>query len=362
MDGMTRQIRRIAVLIAAGATLVVCTPAVAQDGTMTFGEDEAKEAQQGDQEDSESSSSEEGAQSDGGSDGGDGAMTFGTDEAKEATDATKVGVVVVPVKELSAKQQDTLKSRLDEALDLVRDKKKDELNLDTSDKTLNALKKRTVATCVTEPLCLASVGRKAGVDRILLARADQDNGTWSLDLDYFDVENTLFLKYHAIEDKSSFRATLGELESGVRNVFDIRSPRAGPNYYGGSSSKALRIIGISSGVVSVASLAFGILNGVQANNLENEINGASRNDAGVYQNLSQQQALDTYNDAQTKALTANVLFGLSAGFAITSGALILTNLPASDQQAGGQASVWKRLRIMPRVGRGSAGIGASFSF
>jgi len=359
MKPMDHHIRDLAFWVLAGSLLLVAVPAAAQDdGTMTFGEEEAEEVQDGDGEDDEQSGDQ-------GDDGGDdGAMTFGEDEdgtTQQEQVGTRVAVVAVPVEDLSSKQLDRLESRLDEALNIVREKR-DDITIGGSDKTLAALKERTVATCVTEPLCLASVGRKAGVDRILLARAKtSDEGTWTLDLDYFDVENTLFAKYYAIENKSSFRGTLGELETGVREVFDIRSPREGPDYYGGSSSKALRIIGITSGVISVGTLVGGLVIGNQSVQLQNDLNGAARTEGGVYQDLSQQEALNTYDQAQQKALTANVLFGLSAGFAVTSGALILTNLPQGDD-AEGRASWWQRLRISPRVGAGGAGVGASIDF
>ena len=349
--------RTCAVFLFAATLTLVAWPVSAQEddsGTMTFGEEEAKEAQDG------GGDSDDSAESKSDSDG-DGAMTFTEEAAEETTDpTTTVGVVVVPNDAISESQASTLRSRLDDELEVVRNSEKD-LKLDMSGNTLEALKQRTVSSCVTEPLCLASVGRKAKVDRILLARVDEDAGEWSLDLDYFDVENTLFLRYHSIENKPNFRATLQQLDVAVREVFDLRTGRAGPDYYGGSSSKALRIIGISSGVISVGTLVAGILVGTQAQQMEDDLNGAERNEAGVYQNYSQQEALQTYNDAQTRALTANVLYGLSAGFALTGGALLLTNLPGGDVPAD-RASVWERLNITPRVGANSAGIGASFEF
>ena len=323
-------------------------PALAQDdgGTMTFGEDEANEVEE------ESSSSDDG-----------GTMTFGEEDAAEAESEASgkptVGVVAVPNDIMDAGQRSDLQSELAGALQQVR-----EIQLQTGPAVLDALKTRTVATCVTEPLCLGNVGEDAGVDQIVMARVKKEGGTFTLDVDYFDVADRLFMKYSSSDGLSSFKSVVKEVEPTIADIFDIRQDTGGPNFADENAGQANTILGISLAVLSAGALTGGIIFGNQAATAEEELNAFQQNENGVYQDetFTQQKARTMLDDAESKAATANIFYGLSGAFAVASGVLFITGGNSGEQAEPKNAKLLKRLKLKPVFAPDGAGFSAGVNF
>mgnify|MGYP006287737751 CR=1 FL=1 len=331
-----RQSSTALALMVMAASLLVVSPVAAQDdgGTMSFGEEEAEET-----------------------------MTFGEEEASSDESLPKeeqkpvVGVVAVPGDAMDSSQRGRLKTRLSKAMQMVQD-----IELDTSPAVLNALQSRTIETCVTEPLCLGSVGRKAGVDRIVMARVKQKPGGLQLDIDYFNVEDKLFIKYKSVPELGNFKQVLNAVPGTVKQVFGIREPKEEPNYADTDSGKAKMIIAISSAVLSAGALTGGIVFGLGAKDLESELNSSEKSN-GHYTELTQKQARQKLNKAQGKAATANIFYGLAGAFAVASGVLFIIDA-GSDVDSGAQprAGLFERIDVKPVFNRSGAGLSAGIDF
>ncbi len=344
------------------ATLLVvfaAGPAFGQDdGTMTFGEEEAEDVSDEDDE----SDDDDGAASSGG-DSDEGTMTFGEEEASEGTEsgeqAPTVGLVAVPTDAISDSERRQLQKRLAESLQQVPD-----IEVQTGDAVLQALKKRTVATCVTEPLCLGSIGDDAGVDRIVLASVDKQEAGFSLDVDYFDVENRAFPKYESAEDLRNFNKVLGEIDPAIKQIFEIRRERDDPDYADQNTGAAQTVIAVGCGALSAGALVGGIVFGNQAASIESELNSHQTDEQGVYDDseFTQNEARNMLDEAQGRAELANISYGLSGAFAIASGVLFLIDSGSDVAEDSRRAGLLERLEISPNFSRNGAGLGARIEF
>ena len=334
--------------------LAVPSTVSAQD-TMTFGEEEAenvqKEKDDSSQQENNQNQNEEG-------------MTFEEGEASESSSTPSstptVGLVAVPGDAMSSTQRANLREKLVSAMQPVP-----EIDLDSGQAVLEALRKRNVPSCVTEPLCLGSVGGEADVDRIVMARVNQKDEELQLDIDYFNVSDRLFVRYKSVQNLGSFDDVVGAVEPTIKEMFDLNQPQQGsepgprPR-----SSKALKIVGFSSIALSAGALTAGILFGVRANTLEQDLKG--RKSDGAY-NVTQVAAQQQLNQSQNKA-------GLATGFYIASGVLAAaggtflflgsgpsgTEQPPADQTTAELNSPsWQ---VTPTAGRDGVGVRAQFQF
>jgi len=345
---------RSALLVSAlAAVLGAPAPGFAQDddGAMTFGEEEAEEVQEGEDGGGEQESDEEG-------------MTFGEEEAEEAQQGgggPVVGVVAVPSPQLSSSQRADLQAKLVEQMKKVPD-----IQLDPSSSVLDALRKRTVETCVTERLCLGAVGEEAGVEYITMLRVtEEQDGTLRADLDYFRVGERLFEKLGSEEGLDSVGEVRDEIEPLVVELFDLET-REQQEFAEQNTGAATRILAISTGALAVGGLVGGIVFGNQASDTEDELAGAETNENGVFRELTQREARQKLEDAESDAQTANIFFGLAGAFAVTSGILLYIDLSSGDsaEQNSDQQRARKppKLDLFPTASSDGAGFSARIRF
>ena len=314
--------RKIASMVAL-LTLLVSTTAWAQDDdAMTFSPDEAEEDSGGD----------------------DGEMTFAPDDLEEDSgnpeqdmaESVDVGVVAVPSEDLSDSQRDELQQALMEATERVP-----EINTYGDSDLLPALVDRGPEYCSREALCLASVGRNAGVQRIVQARVQSaQGGGYRLDLDYFDVDDRLFVAYHSNSEPSSFGDVIDAIPPGVDDLFGIRRDGGGDDGVVDPEVDVQRVMAYASGGGAVASLVGGILFGLQAGGLQEELQNA-QNEDGEYVGITQTEARQKSRDMDSAALNANIFYGLSAALGITSTLLFVFGGDDAPEDGGadGQAGL-----------------------
>ncbi|MFB6373649.1 MAG: hypothetical protein ABEN55_11150, partial [Bradymonadaceae bacterium] len=329
------------------------------DGTMTFGEEDAQEVEDdGDDGGDSSSSDSDSSSSGGGSD--EGTMTFGEDEGKEVSKSKEepplVGFVAVPSDALDGSQRGQLQRKLKEALRNIPD-----IKLEMGPGVLSALQERTVATCVTEPLCLGSVGEKAGVDRLVLAMVDKGSRGMELEINYFHVKDRLFIKSETVRRLGNFNKVLDEVPSTVKKVFGVRQQRESQEYATQNKSLAKTVIAVGCGVLSAGALTGGIVFGTQAADAESKLNSQLNSGDGEVHNIKQAKAQEMLEDAKGKASTANIFYGLSGAFAVASTVLFIID-PGGDVSEGRRANALERIDIVPSFSRSGAGFSASFDF
>jgi hypothetical protein len=329
--------------------LLLSLPSAAlAQGTMTFGEDEVEE----DESDEETD------------DGEDGTMTFGAEEADEepfgdTTDDTTytLAVVAVPSDALTRAQRIELQQKMRQAVSLDP-----AYQAQDGAPVLQGLEAAGLGSCVTEPLCLSGIGQDADVERILLGRVEETGRGLTLNIDLFDTTDKLFVKYTSKGRLGNFDDVLGAVEPSMKDIFDIRIERQGPNYGDqGDTGTVQKVLAYSTAGLAVVSLGAGIYFGMSASDGEEAI--LARKDADGQFEITQKEAQQMVRDVEDDALTANVLYGASAGLAVISGILFYIE-SGSDVAApeGRRAGVLERIDIQPKVGFDEVGLGATFSF
>ncbi len=339
--------------------LLVALPsaAFAQD-TMSFGVDDVKKDDQNDTQDKQDSQDDQGG----------GTMTFGADEVQNGDQQKNnsgpksytLAVVVIPSDAMSREQRIQLQKRMTKAVALDKHYKPQD-----GAALLNGLQTAGMASCITEPLCLAGVGQDAGVQRILMGRLEQTSRGLDFNIDLFDVHDKLFVKYTSAKRLANFDAVLNSVEPSMKDIFDIRVKRKGPNYGTQASSGTVqKVLAYTSAGLSVVALGAGIYFGTQASSGEDNIVGKKNSDGQF--TITQAEADRMVRDVQSDALTANVLYGASAGLAVISGILFYvhsgSDVAAPDTRRRRRASVLDNLQITPQVGLGKVGVGATLSF
>ena len=340
--------RPLIFLLACFLMLLLAPSAALAQGTMEFGVEDVEE------EDGDDSAEDE----------DDGTMTFGTEEVQEepqdtgAANTYTVAVVAVPSDAIDRDQRIELQQEMLEAIGL-------DPNYQGQDgaQVLQGLEDNGIGSCVTEPLCLSGVGQNAGVDRILLGRVEQKARGLSLNLDLFDVRDKLFVKYTSVDRLANFDAVVDAVEPGMKDIFDIRIQREDPNYGDETDSGTVqRVLAWTAVGLSAASLGAGIYFGTQASNGEDDI-VAMKGDDGRF-TIDQREAQQMVRDAEGDALTANVLYGASAGLAVIGGILfyVESGSDVASPEERRRASLLDRVDVQPTFGVGNVGLGASFSF
>lgn len=329
------------------AVLLIPSAAFAQD-EMTFGGGDEEETTES--EDAGGDTMDFGAPAEG--EGAD-----GTTETAPTANLT-MAVIAVPTPAIDGDQRRELQRVMQDAMQMTRG-----FDMMGADAVLQGLDSRGVATCITEPLCLGAVGSEAGVERILMGRVKETANGYSLDVDLFDVQDRLFVKYSTQANLGNFNKVKEAVTPAYQEVFDIRVERQGPNYGDeADTGKIQTILAYTSAGLAVASLAGGIAFGMQAANLEDEAMNREKNDSGQYIDYTQVQANEDIRAAQGKAQTANIFYGVAGGLAVISGVLFVVQSGSDVAEGEQRAGFFDRLKLSPSVGQGSLGVGAKVDF
>lgn len=344
----------LAVAALLGALVASPTPATADE--MQFDVDDVEEDDDGDDGDEEGEDDQEQADEE-----DEDVMDFGSEEAGEETgeetdgaeDTWTVAVVAIPSDELDDSERRELEEAMLEGVELDP-----EYEAREGDEVLDELEEAGLSSCVTEPLCLADVGREAGVDRLLLGSVDEGDEMLTLNIDLFDVEEKLFAKYAEAERLIDFDDVLDEVEPTMKDIFDMRVGRDGPNYGSeADSSTVQKTLAYTAAGAAVASLGTGIYFGMDASSKEDDL----RSEADQNDELTQSAAYDMQQEAENSALTANILYGSAAALGVVSGILFYveggTDVGESNRRADRGA-----VDLKPSFGFGRVGLDAAIRF
>ena len=335
-------------LLLCSLLLCLATPAWAQDDDMSFGEDDVED----DYSFSEDEVTQEPAE---GSDSG----------ALKTTGGRSIAVVAPPMASYTEGQRQQLQTALDNAMQLVGDK----YDVEPGSPVLSGLQERA-EDCSREMLCLASVGKEAGVNKILMARVTQlGEGNYRLDVDLFDVDDRLFLNSRSYENLGDFDEATENVEPAVRYIFEIRTRDQGPVVETETNDGIIQpLFAYTTAGLAVLSLAGGIYFGLEASDQRDEIIAREQRSDGVY-GQTQRTARDDLDEASNTASTANIFYGAAVGLGALSAVLFLVDFGSdvasedelNDRRRRTRSSL-RDLHIMPSVSTDSAGVGASFRF
>ncbi|RDV36200.1 hypothetical protein DV096_20375 [Bradymonadaceae bacterium TMQ3] len=292
-------------------------------------------------------------------------MTFDVEDVQEleetpaGTNAPAVGVLAVPLSGLSSGDREALQDALREAVSTIPN-----IAVFGDADLLPAIEDRDPEYCSAESLCLANVGRAAQVDRIVQARVSRTGGGYTLNIDYFDVRDRLFLNYHTNSDLSSFSAVLDAVQAGVNDVFGVRDRRPEDPGFVERDVDVRRIMAFATAGLSAVSLGTGIFFGLKVDDGLAEIEQYARNEDGTYIDLTQREAQRLQRDIESDALSANVFYVLSGGLAVTSVLLFVLDGDDAEELAVGQDDQpWYRaVRLSPSVSPEGVGVGARLRF
>jgi hypothetical protein len=285
-------------------------------------------------------------------------MEFGVDEV-EQTDTTEVeqdlegvvAIVAVPSSALDANERRELQEAMQEAMKSVKG-----VQTIGPAKVLAGLEDRDPDTCPKETLCLSSVGREAGVSRILIGRVSKTDTGYRLDIDYFDVKDKLFVKYKSTDGLGSFGSVIKAVEPSIKEIFGVRDITRGPNIVGDEDTSVVQtVFAVTSLVLSVACIGGGIYYGLDAADQEKQI---TDNPGG----FTQRQAQTRLAEASNTATTANIFYALGLAFGVTSVLLFTIDFGSDVDESEEVFLRPKNLQLTPSVGADSVGFGASFSF
>lgn len=332
---------KLAAICTLSALFILSPTAVfAQDDEgLSFGEEEAAAAQDGDlsfgEEDASGSVEEEGS------------------SPLEAGDNKSGSLAVVAVKTdvLDADQRQKLQDALDDAMKQVKG-----FDIQGSSGVLAEITDRG-AECVREAICLASVGRNASVDKLLLARVSKIGETYKLDVDFYDVNGRLFINYETVENLGSPSAAIDNVEGAVKRLFGIKDLEDGPEVEDKPKNEWIQpTLAYTSAGLAVACFAGGAVFGNQAKTSYDDI--VARSESGQ---LSQRQAREEYNSANLVARRANLFYGLGAGLGVLSAVLFTVDL-GSDVAEDDEYVRVKKIHVAPVVTANGGSIGTFFRF
>lgn len=290
-------------------------------------------------------------------------LTFSEDEAEKTTysdtDEKQVAVVAIPGEQMDSERRQKVQAEMERVAGGIT-----AITMLSGSSVLGALEASGGDACVQEPLCLADVGEQAGVERILVARIVEKDDGLELKVDYFDVDDKLFIRYENTGGLGGTGAIVSAVEPALNKIFDVRQLGQGEEFQGEEDSSTVQtVIAFGTGGLAVGSLIAGIIFGSQAKSTENEVEGSPQS-GGVY-NYTQVEARDAIRPAESKATTANVFYGLAVGLAGVS-ALFFIIRGGSDVDEGEQAKLKKKkirdLQIAPAVTSHGVGFGAGFRF
>lgn len=294
-------------------------------------------------------------------------LSFSEEEAETTTyadtDESQVAVVAVPGPAMDSDRRSKVQSEMESVAGKVPG-----ITVLSGSSVLGALEASGGEACVAEPLCLADVGEQAGVQRILLARVVEKPDGLELKVDYFDVDDKLFIKFENTGGLGGTGQIVNAVEPSLNEIFDVRQVRRGDTGVGDEDSSVVQtVLAYGTAGLAVASLAGGIVFGIQAKNIEKEVEARPRN-GDVYE-MTQVEAREAIRPAEAKATTANVFYGLAIGLGAVSA--LLFYIKGGSDVAEGETAVnttqkkkrIKDLQIAPAVtADGGFGVGAGFRF
>jgi hypothetical protein len=288
-------------------------------------------------------------------------MEFGVDEVApvdetaeetpQEVDKGLTAVVAPPVPSMSSDERAELQEALQEAVKVVK-------NLETTgpSKVNAGLAERDAESCIKETLCLSSVGRDAGVGRILIGRINKTDSGYRLDLEYFDVTDKLFMRYKTVDELGSFSAAIKAVEPAMKELFDVRE-FGGPKVVDTEDTGIVQtVFAYTTAGLALACLGGGIVYGMDASAQEKEVTDNPSS-------FSQRSAQLKLNEASNTATTANIFYALGVAFGLTS-VLLFTIDFGSDVDESEEEVFFRpgNLQLAPAVAADGFGVGASFSF
>lgn len=340
----------LATLLALSITL---TPTLAFGQGFEFGVDEAEEVA----EESEESAEEQPV------DTQDPAGLEFTEEdaAKKTTysdtEVPQVAVVAVSGPAMDPDRRQKVQTELEEVAGEIPN-----ITVLSGSAILGALEQAGGDDCVQEPLCLADVGESAGVSRILVARVVEKPDGLELKVDYFDVDDKLFVKYHNTPGLGGTPAVVDAVKPALDEIFDIRSLQQGPEVVGDEDTGVVQtVLAYGTAGLAVGSLAAGIIFGIGAKKIEKDVQ--ARPQTGDVYDMTQVEAREAIRPAEAKATTANVFYGLAIGLGAVSALLFYIkggSDVAEDQEVSSRTI--HDLQIAPAVTSDGFGVGAAFRF
>lgn len=332
--------RSLAFLLAVILTLPATTALAFDDDEMTFSPEDLEE----DDDDS---------------------MTFAPDDLQDddfdpeddRDQAHDVGVVAIPNDDITAHQRDDIQAALRRAVDEIPD-----ITTYGDRDLLPGLEDRDPDYCSRESLCLAGVGRSAGVQRIVQARVERDRGDFRLDIDYFDVDDRLFVAYHSNSGLSDIEEVIEAIPDGVNDIFGIRGAPTDDPYVDVSDVNVQRIAAYFAGGASALSLGIGTIFGLRVSSRQSELDEEfARDSQNRYTGLTQQEARSMQRDMESQATIAN--FGIGAGVVLAAGSVLLFILSSDDEpEMDLDARAKRTFTIAPSFDDNGAGFGASWRF
>ena len=339
MNGNSVDLRALCVLCALLVLSCFTAPAMAQDGddgdSMDFSEDEAS-------------------------------MDFSEDEA-EAVIPTEgmviTGVILPSDPDVSAAVTQRMSDVLLNELDKLEGYQNTS-NIELVNK-FSGLGQQGSQDCLYNPMCLSRLGKELGLQRMVVGRLGGYDGDYSLNMDLVNVEEG------TVEDYVSRSIRGGEAElkemivSAVPRLFKVRLskksdgqvvpvPEIGP---------VQKTLAWSSAGLSLACIGVGVFFGLEAADIESGLEDGSRVSNGGISVLAttQVEAQVLVEDAESKALLANVFYGAGVAMALTS-ALLFFIRPGSDIATEQELSGGVDFSIEPMVGADSAGLSAGFTW
>lgn len=336
--------------------LTWAAPSAFAQGDMSFGVDEVEEGTDG---------------GDDGGDGGDDGFSFTEEDVnnggEEGSDALGAGsdkggtvaVVAVPTSAIDDEQQRQLQDALEESMKQVKD-----YDVRGPSGVTGGLRERDPEVCARETICLASVGGEAGVNKMVLARISKNGEQYRLDIDFFDVDERLFIKYETVENLGSVSAAIKEVDPTVKALFGIRANNGGPEVEDKPNNQWIRpVFGYTTAGLAVAGFVGGAVFGNRAKQERDAIINAEKNANDQYSGQTQTDARNAFNGARRTANTANVFYGLGVGMAALSVVFFTVDFGSdvADEDELSKRTI-RDFKVAPAVTRDAAGVGTFFRF
>lgn len=292
-----------------------------------------------------------------------GDMIFGPQGAKDAPSENggtpTVAVVLIPDRFLAGATRLPLQAELRAGMNAIPG-----YVVYGDSEVLPLLEERIALECARESLCLASVGRQAGVDRILVGIVVESAEGYRLELSLFNVQERLFERYNTQSGLPALVGVQTSMRPALAEMFGMRQ-RVAETFHEDSSGNIRRILGWTTGGLAFASLGAGAYFGNQAKAKEEELLAMPKSAGGRYTTLTQREAQNRAQDLDSAAVTANIFYGLSVGLGLTSALLFFVQTDTVDGDEAYQYGVAPRpkgLALTPVLGPREAGVAARLAF
>jgi TolB-like protein len=294
---------------------------------------------------------------------GDGSMDFSLDEAQEAIPEGGLritGIVVRTEDSVENSVLNPLSEKLITELDQLNGFQV-VANLELRDRFATMGEQGTL-DCVFNPVCLGRLGTELGLQRIVVGRLSGTDGSYTLNMDLVNVEESLIADYTSRTVQGDLDDLKEVVKPSVARLFNIRQVRVGrpqeqPEPEIGTVQKTLAWTTLGASAVS---LGLGIYFGLEAKGVEDDLNAYPREDINgqnVY-SLTPVQAQAMLEDGESSALLSNIFFGVGIAAGVTSALLFLIK-PGSDIATEEELQS-DRLELFPVWGSQGAGVGAQY--